>query len=313
VSGRHKETLAMMRAAAKVRDGRWVNGAPSHVFAEFAKQLNEDGWELVPTEQGGSEKQHVEQQDRAIERIRKVARDHGYAVAIHGSRKRDLDLIAVPWTDEASTAEELLNALNERENCSYGPPNERPHGRVGHVLHGFAGCKYVDLSITPRKTFGSVQEIEREFFPKAYAEKHAERLPARVALSDPTKPPPLKATLTQQQSPEPHLPVEDRERLFRLADIIGGVHKPDADPELHEDDARFLRNLASAPSGGEQRRVEEELARLRERREKCGRVAEDERNRSEVRCSERGAELAYEYAIEGLEAALSDQRTGGSQ
>jgi hypothetical protein len=139
------------------------------------------------------EKLHVEQQDRAIERIRAVARDCGYAVAIHGSRKRDLDLIAVPWTDEASSVEELLTALNERENCSYGPPNERPHGRVGYVLHGFAGCKYVDLSITPRKTFGSVEEIERELFPKAHAAKQAEHQSAYVELGDPTKIPPLKS------------------------------------------------------------------------------------------------------------------------
>lgn len=37
----------------------------------------------------------------------------------------------------------------------------------------------------------------------------------------------------------------DREELRRIADIIGGVHRPCADPELHEDDARFLRKLAS--------------------------------------------------------------------
>jgi hypothetical protein len=36
-----------MRAAAKVRDGRWFTGAPSHVLGELVAQLNEDGFELV--------------------------------------------------------------------------------------------------------------------------------------------------------------------------------------------------------------------------------------------------------------------------
>jgi len=46
-------------------------------------------------------------------------------------------------------------------------------------------------------------------------------------------------------APAPVLSDEERERLLKLADVIGGVHRPCADPELHEDDARFLHNLAS--------------------------------------------------------------------
>jgi hypothetical protein len=38
----------------------------------------------------------------------------------------------------------------------------------------------------------------------------------------------------------------DRQELTRIADIIGGVHRPCADPELHEDDARLLRRLATS-------------------------------------------------------------------
>jgi hypothetical protein len=41
------------------------------------------------------------------------------------------------------------------------------------------------------------------------------------------------------------------ERLERIADIIGAVHKSGADPELHEDDARFLRDLAKNLGDGQ--------------------------------------------------------------
>jgi DNA-directed RNA polymerase subunit RPC12/RpoP len=162
---------------------RRIEGCATCGMADVGDEFHPHALCHHPVREAESQAQ-LKRQDRAIERIRKVARDHGYAVAIHGSRERDLDLIAVPWTEEASSAQKLLDALSERENCIYGPPNERPHGRVGYVLHGFGGCKYVDLSITPRKTFGSVEEIEQ-----------AERPSARVELSDPTKPPRSKPPL----------------------------------------------------------------------------------------------------------------------
>lgn len=43
----HEETLALMRAALNVRDGRWINGAPSHVMAELATALNEQGFRIA--------------------------------------------------------------------------------------------------------------------------------------------------------------------------------------------------------------------------------------------------------------------------
>lgn len=45
----HQEPiLALLRAFPKVREGRWLQGAPSHVLAELLHQLEEDGWELRP-------------------------------------------------------------------------------------------------------------------------------------------------------------------------------------------------------------------------------------------------------------------------
>lgn len=32
------------------------------------------------------------------------ARELGYALALHGSMARDLDLVAIPWTDDAASA-----------------------------------------------------------------------------------------------------------------------------------------------------------------------------------------------------------------
>lgn len=43
-----------------------------------------------------------------VPRLTEVARDCGYALGVHGSMHRDLDLIAVPWVDEAKSADDLI-------------------------------------------------------------------------------------------------------------------------------------------------------------------------------------------------------------
>lgn len=111
-----------------------------------------------------------------------IARKHGYALSIHGTVTRDLDLVAIPWTAEAVPAEELRDALmahigavdyegltrrqfpdnedlvqqilrNERERKQ--EPHDaagaclKPHGRRAWNLYMDFGAK-VDLSIMPR-------------------------------------------------------------------------------------------------------------------------------------------------------------------
>lgn len=87
--------------------------------------------------------------------IREAARFQGYAVAIHGSLKRDIDLIAVAWTDQAKPAEDLVKAIcgavcGVLGNCFVLTAlSEKPHGRLTCTLvhTGFVG--EIDLSIIP--------------------------------------------------------------------------------------------------------------------------------------------------------------------
>lgn len=95
-----------------------------------------------------------------------VAKDHGYALAVHGSLHRDMDLVAVPWIEEASPALVLIKAMRRKiravtwsqrsdqlkvyRDCS---PTEKPHGRRSYSLHvtesGMYGG-YLDVSVMPR-------------------------------------------------------------------------------------------------------------------------------------------------------------------
>lgn len=96
-------------------------------------------------------------QDRFIEKVREVAWDCGYAIGVHGSRQRDLDLMAVPWTERAIAPQHFVDALLERlPNLQMKPhpepelltnPTRMPNGRIAYALIGAPACRYLDLSV----------------------------------------------------------------------------------------------------------------------------------------------------------------------
>ena len=82
--------------------------------------------------------------------IWQVAHDHGYAVGLHGSMKRDCDLIAVPWVEAHATAEALIEALCSALNAhEVGPREPKPNGRIAVNLQIDGWFRLIDLSIVP--------------------------------------------------------------------------------------------------------------------------------------------------------------------
>lgn len=79
--------------------------------------------------------------------IQTYARECGYAIAVHGSMQRDLDLIAVPWTEQACSAAELAVYLCHCMNLTQADnPSVRHHRRVVYTLL-MGGSLFVDLSV----------------------------------------------------------------------------------------------------------------------------------------------------------------------
>lgn len=75
--------------------------------------------------------------DEVIEMVRTIAKGHGWAIGVHGSLVRDIDLIGVPWTTTASTPEQLVQAIVKateynRHGVSVSAP--RPGGRRSALL-----------------------------------------------------------------------------------------------------------------------------------------------------------------------------------
>jgi hypothetical protein len=94
-----------------------------------------------------------------LPRLQELARQYGYALGIHGTMTTDLDLIAVPWTEEAVEPEMLIDVLRMAVNGHiagppfYDPcPREKPHGRLcwSIFLNDPPQGPYLDVSVMPR-------------------------------------------------------------------------------------------------------------------------------------------------------------------
>jgi hypothetical protein len=100
--------------------------------------------------------------DEATCIVRSIFRRCGYAIGEHGTRGRDLDLMAMPWTDRAGIpeliVEEVASAL---EAPIVNGPEDRPHGRRVWSIHPRHTARhdfwYIDLSVIVPERYRTVQ------------------------------------------------------------------------------------------------------------------------------------------------------------
>lgn len=102
--------------------------------------------------------------DAMMPALRYVAQRCGYALAVHGSLKTDIDLLAAPWREHAVdatylaeeirlTAERIIGTacLRECDKC----PEKKPCGRLAWSFYlqpeGVEG-PYIDLSVMQSAT-----------------------------------------------------------------------------------------------------------------------------------------------------------------
>lgn len=83
--------------------------------------------------------------------LAKIARRNGYALAVHGSLARDMDLICVPWTKRPSSPQVIIEAITTQfAITAVGDLTEKPHGRLVQTLALAFGECFIDLSFMPR-------------------------------------------------------------------------------------------------------------------------------------------------------------------
>lgn len=86
--------------------------------------------------------------------LARIAREHGYALAIHGSMQRDFDLICVPWAETVSDPLAVVDAM-----CDYyairkvGDFEKKRHGRIAQTISIKWGECAIDLSFLPAEKY----------------------------------------------------------------------------------------------------------------------------------------------------------------
>lgn len=83
--------------------------------------------------------------------LAKICRSHGYALAIHGSLARDMDLICVPWIEQPSDPMTVIKEITTRFAIKLikEEVSMHLHGRqVWTLAIAFGEC-FIDLSFMP--------------------------------------------------------------------------------------------------------------------------------------------------------------------
>lgn len=82
--------------------------------------------------------------------LAEIARANGYALAVHGSLARDMDLIAVPWVETPSEPEVVIATIESTYAIHRaGDLTAGPHGRMIQTIGIQFGECFIDLSFMP--------------------------------------------------------------------------------------------------------------------------------------------------------------------
>ena len=115
-------------------------------------------------------------------KLAEIGRKHGYAMAVHGTLAKDMDLTCIPWTEAPSEPKDVVREITKTFHIrTIGEPNTTHHGRERWTVSvGFGEC-FIDLSFMPRI---SVRQREPSVHVAwcRYVMKHG--LATRIVLCD---------------------------------------------------------------------------------------------------------------------------------
>lgn len=96
--------------------------------------------------------------DLILPAMRRAAKDCGYAIAVHGSLNRDIDLVAIPWREHGvegkdNLAQRIVGAVGGVTGRCHRRQEwtPKPHGRFALTILVWCGetTGQLDLSVMP--------------------------------------------------------------------------------------------------------------------------------------------------------------------
>lgn len=159
-----------------------------------------------------------------VDRIRALAREVGYAIAVHGSQQRDLDLIAMPWVAAAATPAKLIEHLCKGLPCrQFDICEVKPHGRLAVNLAMEGWWKKIDLSIMPLQNSLNPSVKTTEELGIYEREQLAVRFFGYI----------------------PNLDINNPVSRMHIGKTLNRLHVPHKRTELSEEHLAFLRSIST--------------------------------------------------------------------
>lgn len=81
--------------------------------------------------------------------LRNAAMDNGWALALHGSLASDMDIMAMPWTENACSDHDMIQALKDcftDANCIHITVSDKPNNRRVFTFSIWADF-YLDINV----------------------------------------------------------------------------------------------------------------------------------------------------------------------
>lgn len=88
--------------------------------------------------------------------FRQAAMDCGWALGLHGSLNSDIDIMAMPWIENAMTADEMISHMistcfgesvwAKEPHFKKSQPGDKPNGRIVYTIPIFADF-YLDINV----------------------------------------------------------------------------------------------------------------------------------------------------------------------
>lgn len=84
-----------------------------------------------------------------IPALTEAGRNCGYAISVHGSLRRDFDLVATPWVETASSPELLVRSLSLAASGFQRPTYEFEEKPLGRLAVSFPVCMVENMPVVP--------------------------------------------------------------------------------------------------------------------------------------------------------------------
>lgn len=107
-------------------------------------------------------------------KLDKIVNRFGWAISLHGTMIRDLDLVLIPWTEDADHEDKVIDAIrlfvdglyitkakkknmkemnaSSKDGLAHFAVTEKPHGRRAISMYIGVSGYYLDISIMPRQS-----------------------------------------------------------------------------------------------------------------------------------------------------------------